>query len=196
ALRSNADGSTLRLEVPEAEIQRMMADALEQNLGTLRNRINALGVAEPLIQRQGSDRIVVELAGVQDTAAAKRLIGATATLEYRAVVEGNAFEAVETGKVPPQAEIYFEDPDRKAGPILLNKRVIASGDQLVGASSGIDPQSGTPSVSVRLDSAGGQRMFDFTSENVGKPRAGVYIERVPEVRTADGEEVRPTGGRQ
>jgi len=193
SLRSDVDGSTLRLEVPEAEIQRMMTDALEQNLGTLRNRINALGVAEPLIQRQGNDRIVVELAGVQDTAAAKRLIGATATLEYRAVVEGNAYEAAATGNVPPQAEIYYEQvPGGEPIPHLLNKRIIASGDQLVGATSGIDPQSGTPSVSVRLDSAGGQRMFDFTSENVGKPMAVVYIERIPEVRMVNGEEVRST----
>lgn len=193
SLRSDVDGSTLRLEVPETEIQRMMTDALEQNLGTLRNRINALGVAEPLIQRQGNDRIVVELAGVQDTAAAKRLIGATATLEYRAVVEGNAYEAAATGNVPPQAEIYYEQvPGGEPIPHLLNKRIIASGDQLVGATSGIDPQSGTPSVSVRLDSAGGQRMFDFTSENVGKPMAVVYIERIPEVRMVNGEEVRST----
>src|SRR5690606_1005383 len=167
----------------------------EQNLGTLRNRINALGVSEPLIQRQGSDRIVVELAGVQDTAEAKRLIGATATLEYRAALEGNAYDAVATGNVPPQAKVYYRKelgPDGKPIPILLNKRVIASGDQLIGATSGMDPQTGTPSVSVRLDASGGQRMFDFTSQNVGKPMAVVYIERIPEVRMVNGEEVRTT----
>ncbi|MEO6171194.1 MAG: protein translocase subunit SecD [Lysobacter sp.] len=195
ALRLDTSGQTLTLQIPEAEMQRMMTDALNQNLGTLRNRINALGVAEPLIQRQGNDRIVVELPGVQDTAQAKRVIGATATLEYRAVVEGDAYDAVTSGNVPPQAKIYYRRDlgiDGKPVPILLNKRVIASGDQLVGATSGLDPQSGTPAVSVRLDSAGGQRMFDFTSGNVGKPMAVVYIERIPQVRMVDGKEVRST----
>ena len=194
-LALDADGDTISVEIPEAELQRMASDALEQNLGTLRNRINALGVAEPLIQRQGNDRIVVELPGVQDTAEAKRLIGATATLEYRAVVEGNAYDAVATGNVPPQAKVYYRKDigaDGKPIPVLLNKRVIASGDQLIGATSGVDPQSGTPAVSVTLDASGGQRMFDFTSENVGKPMAVVYIERIPEVRMVNGKEVRST----
>ncbi|HEU4774985.1 MAG TPA: protein translocase subunit SecD [Lysobacter sp.] len=195
ALRLDTDGQTVTMNVPDTELQRMMTDALNQNLGTLRNRINALGVAEPMIQRQGNDRIVVELPGVQDTAQAKRIIGATATLEYRAVVEGNAYDAVASGNVPPQAKVYYRKelgPDGKPVPILLNKRVIASGDQLIGATSGLDPQSGTPSVSVRLDSAGGQRMFDFTSGNVGKPMAVVYIERIPQVRVVNGEEIRST----
>ncbi|MGH8072809.1 MAG: protein translocase subunit SecD [Lysobacter sp.] len=195
ALAMDVEGRVITLHIPDAELQRMATSALEQNLGTLRNRINALGVAEPLIQRQGSDRIVVELAGVQDTAEAKRLIGATATLEYRAVVEGNAYDAVSSGNVPPQAKVYYRKelgPDGKPMPILLNKRVIASGDQLIGATSGVDPQSGTPSVSVTLDASGGQRMFDFTSQNVGKPMAVVYIDRIPEVRMINGEEVRTT----
>ena len=195
ALTMDVEGRVITLQIPEAELQRMATAALEQNLGTLRNRINALGVAEPLIQRQGNDRIVVELAGVQDTAEAKRLIGATATLEYRAVVEGNAYDAVASGNVPPQAKVFYRKelgPDGKPIPVLLNKRVIASGDQLIGATSGVDPQTGTPSVSVRLDASGGQRMFDFTSQNVGKPMAVVYIERIPEVRVVDGEEIRTT----
>ncbi|QOY63591.1 protein translocase subunit SecD [Lysobacter sp. H21R4] len=194
-LRLDGSGQVLTLQIPEPELQRMMTDALNQNQGTLRNRINALGVAEPLIQRQGNDRIVVELPGVQDTAQAKRVIGATATLEYRAVVEGDAYDAVATGNVPPQAKVYYRRElgiDGKPVPILLNKRVIASGDQLVGATSGLDPQSGTPSVSVKLDSSGGQRMFDFTSSSVGKPMAVVYIERIPQVRMVDGKEVRST----
>lgn len=188
-------GNTVSTQVPEAELQRMAVEAIEQNVGTLRNRINALAVAEPIIQRQGNDRIVVQLPGVQDTAQAKRILGATATLEYRAVVEGNAYDAVASGVVPPEARVYYRKelgPDGKPMPILLNKRVIASGDQLVGATSGMDPQTGSPSVSVRLNAVGGQRMFDFTSENVGKPMAVVYIERVPEVRVVDGKEVRST----
>jgi preprotein translocase subunit SecD len=194
-LLQQPQGNQIVLQVQPAELQRYAADAIEQNVSTLRNRVNALGVAEPVIQRQGSDRIVVELPGVQDTAQAKRMIGATATLEYRAVVDGNPIEAVESGNVPPEARVYYRrerGPDGKQIPILLNKRVIASGDQLVGATTGFDQRSGTPTVSVRLNSAGGQRMFDFTSENVGKPMAVVYIERLPEVKVVNGQEVRST----
>jgi preprotein translocase subunit SecD len=190
-----AQGNRIVLQVPASELQQFAADAIEQNLTTLRNRVNALNVAEPVIQRQGTDRIVVELPGVQDTAEAKRMIGATATLEYRAVVDGNAYDAVQSGSVPPEARVYYRrerGPDGKPMPILLNKRVIASGDQLVGANSGIDSQTGSPVVSVRLNSAGGQRMFDFTSANVGKPMAVVYIERLPEVKIVDGQQVRST----
>ena len=194
-LVQQAQGNQIVLQVQPVELQSYAADAIEQNVATLRNRVNALGVAEPVIQRQGNDRIVVELPGVQDTAQAKRMIGATATLEYRAVVEGNVLEAVETGNVPPEARIYYRrerGPDGKPIPILLNKRVIASGDQLVGATTTFDSQTGSPAVSVRLNSVGGQRMFDFTSENVGKPMAVVYIERLPEVKIVDGKEVRST----
>ena len=194
-LTAEPQGNTLVVRMSEAEVNRLTADAIEQNVGTLRNRVNALGVAEPIIQRQGDDRIVVQLPGVQDTAQAKRIIGATATLEYRAALEGNAYDAVSTGIVPPGARVYYRrdlGPDGKPIPVLLSRRVITTGDQLVGATSGLDPQSGTPSVSVRLNAAGGQRMFDFTSENVGKPMAVVFIERIPEVRMVDGEEVRTT----
>jgi len=186
-------GNTIVVRVPDAELQKITADAIEQNVGTLRNRINELGVAEPVIQRQGTDRVVVELPGVQDTAQAKRILGATATLEYRGVVEGNAYDAVTSGNVPPEARVYYRKelgPDGKPVPILLNKRVIASGEQLVGATSGYDSQSGSPMVSITLNGVGGQRMFDYTSQNVGKPMAVVYIERIPEVKKVDGQEVR------
>lgn len=191
----DVQGNTLTVQISEAEMQRMAVEAIEQNVGTLRNRINALGVSEPIIQRQGSDRIVVQLPGVQDTAQAKRILGATATLEYRGVVEGNPYDAVSTGNVPAGARVYYRrelGPDGKPMPVLLNKRVIASGDQLVGATSMMDPQTGTPAVSVRLNGVGGQRMFDYTTEHVGKPMAVVYIERIPEVRVVDGKEVRTT----
>ncbi|KQZ59948.1 MULTISPECIES: protein translocase subunit SecD [unclassified Lysobacter] len=194
-LIQDVSGNTVSIQVPEAELKRMQAEAVEQNVGTLRNRVNALGVAEPIIQRQGSDRIVVQLPGVQDTAQAKRILGATATLEYRGVVEGDAQEALRSGNVPPEARIYYRretGPDGKPLPILLNKRVIASGDQLVGATAGFDQQTGTASVSIRLNGVGGARMFDYTTEHVGKPMAVVYIERIPEVRMVDGKEVRTT----
>ncbi|MEO5566362.1 MAG: protein translocase subunit SecD [Luteimonas sp.] len=195
-LQSEVQGNTIVVRVPDKEIQQITSDAIEQNIGTLRNRINELGVAEPIIQRQGTERVVVQLPGVQDTAQAKRILGATATLEYRGVVEGDAYEALKTGNVPPEGKIYFRKeigPDGKPIPIILNKRVIATGDQLVTAKSLYDAQSGTPAVSVRLNGVGGQRMFDFTSQSVGKLMAVVYVERVPEVsKDADGNEVKTT----
>ncbi len=180
-------GNRLVVSIPEAELTQIAGSAIEQNIATLRNRVNELGVAEPIIQRQGDDRIVVQLPGVQDTAAAKRMIGATATLEYRAVIDGNAADALATGRVPPEAKIFQR---RDTGePILLSKRVIVTGDQMVAATSMLD-QNGQPGVSVTLNNVGGERMFEFTSANVGKPMAVVFTERIPQVTTVNGEEVR------
>jgi len=155
----------------------MKDKALEQNLTTLRSRVNELGVAEPQIQQQGSDRIVVELPGIQDTAKAKRLLDATATLEYRAVdMEHNAYEAERTGRIPVGYKLYH---DKQGNPVLLKKRVIASGNQLINATSGLDQQTGTPMVSVTLNSLGAKRMLEFTKKNVGNNMAVVYKERIP-----------------
>ena len=187
--------NTVSVRIPQAELDKMLTDAVQQNIGTLNNRINELGVAEPIIQRQGADRVVIQLPGVQDTAQAKRILGATATLEYRGVVEGNAYDARDAGLVPPEGRLFYRKElgaDGKPIPILLNKRVIASGEQLQSASSLFDSQSGTPAVSVRLTSIGGQRMFDYSSQHVGKPMAVVYSERIPEVKLVDGKEVRST----
>ena len=194
-MQLSTNDNIVTARVPEVEVNQIVANAIEQNVGTLRNRINELGVAEPIIQRQGVDRVVVELPGVQDTAQAKRIIGATATLEYRGVVDGNPYDAVASGSVPPDARVYYRKelgPDGKPMPILLSKRVIATGEQLVDAKYQMDPQSGTPAVSVTLNGPGGQRMFDFTSQNVGKQMAVVYIERIPQVTVVDGKEVRST----
>ncbi|RZA22218.1 MAG: protein translocase subunit SecD [Lysobacteraceae bacterium] len=191
----DATGDIVTVRVPQAELDKILTDAVQQNIGTLSNRINELGVAEPVIQRQGADRVAVQLPGVQDTAQAKRILGATATLEYRGVVEGNAIEARDNGLVPPEARVYNRKElgaDGKPVPILLNKRVITSGEQLQTASAFFDSQSGTPAVRVRLNNIGGQRMFDYSSAHVGKPMAVVYIERIPEVKTVDGKEVRTT----
>ncbi len=182
----SVNGDRISISVPQAEMSQIASGAIEQNLTTLRNRVNELGVAEPIIQRQGEDRIVVELPGVQDTAEAKRMIGATATLEYRAVVDGNAEDAVSTGRIPPEAKLYR---DRAGRPVLLNKRTIVTGDQMVSATTSTD-QNGMPAVSVKLNSVGGQRMFDFTSGNVGKPMAVVYTERIPQVTMVNGKEER------
>ena len=194
-LQTTVTGNQISARIPQAELDKLASEAIEQNIGTLRNRINELGVAEPIIQRQGADRVVVQLPGVQDTAQAKRILGATATLEYRGVVEGDAYSALTSGNVPPEARIYYRKelgPDGKPIPILLNKRVITSGEQLQTASSFFDSQTGTPGVRVRLNSAGGQRMFDYSSEHVGKPMAVVFIERIPEVKMVDGKEVHTT----
>jgi len=184
---------TLRLTLPPQELQKIADDAIEQNIVALRNRVASL--AEPVIQRQGTSRIIVELPGIQDVAEAKRLLGGTATLEWRAVVEGNPLTAQETGNVPPDARLYFQRPQApgaKRNPVLLSKRVIVSGDQLIDAIPGMDTRSGTPMVSVKLDSAGGKRMFKHTIDNVGKPMAIVYIQRTPTttIDPATGKEVR------
>jgi len=186
-LTYQATGQQITIGLPQAELEQIASEAIEQNLTTLRNRINEIGVAEPIIQRQGDDRVVVQLPGVQDTAEAKRLIGATATLEFRAVVEGNAADAVASGRIPPEAKVYqLRD---NAGPVLLNKRVLVSGDEMVNARVGVDSNS-QPAVDVTLNNIAGQRMFDHTSANVGKLMSVVYIERVPTVTMVDGKEVR------
>ncbi|HEY4530623.1 MAG TPA: protein translocase subunit SecD [Luteimonas sp.] len=192
-LLREAVGNRITVRVPETELNQISADAIDQNITTLRNRVDEVGVGEPVITRQGTDRVVVQLPGVQDTAEAKRMIGATATLEYRAVIDGDPYDAVNTGNVPPEARVYYQRQtgfDGKPIPVLLSKRVIASGEQMVAAQSTLD-ENGMPAVSVTLNNIGGQRMFDFTSVSVGKPMAVVYIERVPQVTTnAAGEEVR------
>ena len=187
--------SNLLATIPDAVIKKISDDAVEQNMSTLRNRINALGVAEPVVQRQGSGRIVVQMPGLQDTAEAKKLIGATATLEYRGVVSAgaDAYAARDSGQVPPEARLYFMrdlGPDGKPVPILLSKRTIATGDQLVNAGALLDSQSGTPAVSIELNKMGGDKMFKFTQDSVGKLMAAVYIETIPDVKLVDGKEVR------
>jgi preprotein translocase subunit SecD len=173
----------------EREMKEVRSFALQQNILTLRNRVNELGVAEPVIQQQGASRVVVQLPGVQDTARAKRILGATATLEYRAVDVEHDIERALAGKVPAGSQIYHQ---RDGRPVLLKKSVIVTGDQIVNASSGFDSQSGTPNVTVMLDAKGARKMLAFTKENVGKPMAVVFIENKTETRLVNGEPVRST----
>ncbi|WP_006786199.1 protein translocase subunit SecD [Thiorhodospira sibirica] len=148
--------------------------ALQQNISTLRNRVDELGVAEPLIQQQGEDRIVVQLPGVQDTARAKEVIGATATLEFRMVDEQNdALEAQSSGRIPPTSRLYRE---RDGSPILLQRRVMLTGDYITDASSGIAQDSGSPAVFINLDAQGARIFSRATGENVGRLMAVVFIE--------------------
>lgn len=185
---SSGDGGyALRATLSPAELNKIETSIIHQNLTTLRNRVNALGVSEPVIQQQGATRIVVELPGVQDTTEAKKILGATATIEYHAVDQNADIpQILKTGIVPPEDKLYYT---RQGQPIVLKKKIIASGDEMINASSGFDQQTGQPTVNVELDSAAAARMFDFTSKNVGKPMAVLYIERIPEVKTVDGKEV-------
>ncbi len=175
-------------EIPDDVMQEIRVAALQQNITTLRNRVNELGVAEPVIQRQGSDRIVVQLPGVQDTARAKEIIGATATLEFRMVHRDNEeFSGEEDAAVPPGTVRYRNRDGRY---MLLEREVMLTGDFITSASSGIDQDTGGPQVNIRLSSDGGSMFNRATRENVGRPMAVVFIESRSETRERNGEEER------
>ena len=179
----------LLVKISDQEVREIEKFALQQNILTLRNRVNELGVAEPVITQQGASRIVVQLPGVQDTAAAKRILGATATLEYRAVDYEHDVQQAVAGKVPAGSRLYYE---RNGKPVLLKKAVIATGNQITNASSGLDQQNGSPMVNVSLDAKGGNSMLKFTKANVGKPMAVVFIENKTETSLVDGVPVKTT----
>jgi len=180
------DSSVLEITLSEQEGRDIQKLALQQNITTLRNRVNELGVAEPIIQQQGDRRVVVQLPGVQDTATAKRILGATATLEYRAVDTKNDVEAARNGKIPAGSSLYKHRDGRY---YLLKNRNIATGDQIVNARSGFDSNSGSPQVSVTLDGKGARKMLEFTKVSVGKPMAVLFIENKTSTRMVDGEQV-------
>jgi len=171
-------------ETTRANLNKRMAVVfIEQNTITLRNRVNELGVSEPVVQRQGADRIVVQLPGVQDPAQAERILGATATLEFRLVDEvNNAFEAAERGRAPLGSALYT---DRSGQPILLKREVIATGDQLTDASAGFE--EGMPAVYVNLDAQGARRMGETTRANLNKRMAVVFIEQKRDLVERGGE---------
>ncbi len=168
---------TARLSEPALKEKKRFA--LEQNITSLNNRVNELGVAEPIIQQQGEDRIVVQLPGVQDTAKAKSIIGKTATLEIMLVDEEHDVNAALAGQVPPGSKLYRM---RTGQPILLKNRLIYSGDNIVDSAPGFDSQSSRPIVSITLDSRGASINQRVTGENVGKRMAVVYIEIKSEPR--------------
>ncbi|MFZ2311010.1 MAG: protein translocase subunit SecD [Methylobacter sp.] len=174
------------LKLSEKEERDIKKFAVAQNMTTLRNRVNELGVAEPIIQQQGENRIMVQLPGVQDTTRAKEILGTTATLEYRLVdVEHDVQQAV-AGHVPVNSRLYYE---KSGNPILLDRRVIVTGDQIVDASSGMD-QDGRPSVNISLNGVGAAKMGKLTQANVGKPMAVVFIEYKVETKLVNGQKVR------
>ena len=169
------------------EIQRL---AIQQNIQTLRNRVNELGVAEPVIQQQGAERIVVQLPGVQDTAQAKEILGATATIEFRMVDEQNdPFRAAETGRVPVGSVLYYERDSKN--PILLKRSVMLTGDSIINANSGFDENS-LPAVIITLDGKGASKFSKVTAENIKKLMAVVFIDNKSVVIDKDGEKIRKT----
>ncbi len=179
-------GFNLLVSMKEAALLAIKKQALQQNVTTLRNRVNEIGVAEPVIQQQGDSRIVVQLPGIQDSARAKQILSATATLEFRMEDVDNSLESALAGKVPATSRIYHR---RNGQPILLKKQVIITGDRITHATSGFDNDSGTAAVHVNLDGAGAHIMARTTKANLKKPMAVVFIEQKTDVRMVDGKQV-------
>ncbi|QUG76899.1 protein translocase subunit SecD [Erwinia sp. E602] len=169
----NSSGSNaLTAVMTDERLREAREYAVQQNITILRNRVNQLGVAEPLVQRQGADRIVVELPGIQDTARAKEILGATATLEFRLVNTNVDATAAANGRVPGDSEVK---DTRDGQPIALYKRVILTGDHITDSTSSTD-EYGQPQVNISLDSAGGNIMSNFSKDNVGKAMATLFVE--------------------
>jgi preprotein translocase subunit SecD len=186
---TGTEGGFLRVRLSEDQIRQRQDFAIQQNTVTLRNRVNELGVAEPVVQRQGLDRIVVQLPGVQDPAQAERVLGATATLEFRLVDENNnPFEAERRGRAPLGSELFKR---RDGTPVLLKRDVIVRGEQLVDATSGFS-EDGLPAVHVQLDAKGARRMGETTRQNLNKGMAVLFVEQKREFVERDGETVEST----
>lgn len=180
------DNNQIWLKISEMETREIKKFAVAQNMTTLRNRVNELGVAEPVIQQQGENRIVVQLPGVQDTTRAKEILGTTATLEYRLVDTEHDVQQAVAGHVPVTSRLYYE---RNGTPILLDRKIIVTGDQIVDSSSGVD-QDGRPSVNITLNGVGATKMGKLTQVSVGKPMAVVFIEYKVETKLVNGQKVR------
>lgn len=178
---ATTEGSTLRLSYTDTRKQEIQSYAVNQNLTTLRNRINELGVAEALVQTQGSNRIVVELPGVQDTAEAKRVLGRTANLEFRLVSDLNdqyidPYTGQAKGSLPPGTEAFAYESLDSGRQLLLNRNRILTGERVQNASSGFSQDTGGAEVNITLDTAGGKLMSEATRNAVGKRMAVLFIE--------------------
>lgn len=204
--KEKEDAKTFILQgrLSETKLTELKLFALKQNITTLRKRIDEkfYGLVEPIIQQQGDDRIVIQLPGIQDTAGAKDILGATATLEYRAVDEEHTIEQALNGRVPAGSKIYYTRERHEGSrtipsiPVLLKKRVIVTGEHVTNAQAGIDPDSGGAKVNVSLDGYGGKRMGAFTQGSIGKRMAVVYLETKQEtVLDKQGNIVRDEEGR-
>ncbi len=174
----DAEGPKLAAVLSPVAQKKISDYALQQNITTLRNRVNELGVAEPIIQQQGADRVVVQLPGVQDTAKAKEILGRTATLEVRMVDEDNSgpatLQAAMNGNVPFGDELYYE---RDGAPMLVKKQVVLTGEYISDAAPGFDGQTGQPAVHVSLNGSGARIFKEATRANVGKRMAILLIEK-------------------
>ncbi|MFS1703017.1 protein translocase subunit SecD [Alteromonas sp. AMM-1] len=166
------DSLVLRAQFAETKLAEIRDYAVKQNITIIRNRVNQLGVAEPVVQKQGAERIVVQLPGIQDTARAKEILNATATLEFRMVDQDNDVRDAQQGRVPAGSQLLN---DKDGRPVLLDKRVIVKGNHIIDANSGVD-EYGLPQVSISLDSEGGNKMSRASRENIGEPMATVFIE--------------------
>lgn len=171
-LFTERDGLVLDVAFSENRLRLIRDNAVKQNITIIRERVNQLGVAEPVVQKQGAERIVVQLPGIQDTAKAKEILNATATLEFRMVDEDNDVRDALNGRVPPSSILLN---DRAGQPYLLKKRVMLTGNHIVDANSGVD-EYGVPQVNISLDSKGGNKMSQGTKDNIGNPMATVFIE--------------------
>jgi len=177
----------LTLTLNQSTLDELQDYAVDQNRTALNNRVNELGVGNAVVQRQGADRIVVQLPGVQDAAQARRILGRTATLEFRLVADQYSSSRASTGIAPPGTEI-FPFKAQNSRPVILEKSKIATGDQVTNAQMGFDQQSGTPQVNVELDSTGARSMQRITSKNVGNPMSVLFIETKTVMKTVQGDD--------
>ena len=171
----NSDTLVLSAQMTEQKLKEIREYALQQNITIIRNRVNELGVAEPLVQRQGQKNIIIELPGVQDTAKAKEILNATATIEFRMVDTDGDLGSALNGRVPASSQLLYE---RDGTPVLLKKRIMLTGDHIVDANSSFDEYN-RPQVNITLDSPGGSKFSNATKDNIGKPMATVFIEYKP-----------------
>lgn len=169
----------LMLVLTPQAIKTIQDYAVDQNRTSLNNRVNELGVGEPVVQRQGADRIVVQLPGIQDAAQARRILGRTATLEFRLVAHEFGASRAATGIAPPGTEIYpFKGTGR---PVILRKQAIVTGDEVTNAQMGFDPETGSPEVNITLDGSGARQMRRITGKNIGNPMGVLFVETKTQV---------------
>jgi preprotein translocase subunit SecD len=187
SLAAEGDEYPLRLQLIETALLDSQRNALQQTITTLRKRVNELGIAEPVITQQGQNRVVVQLPGIQDTARAKDILGATATLEFRMVDEEHNVAEAEEGRVPPGSRLYA---DRQGQSLLIKKSIMLTGDSIIDAASGIDPSSGGPDVTITLDGKGAKIFSERTREEVGKLMATIFIENKVTTAEVNGEMVK------
>ena len=174
---SDAGGGLIRLTVPQAAITERIRQTIEQSIQIVERRVNQLGTVEPVIQRQGTDRILVQVPGLQDPTELKRILGKTAKMEFRMVDTAVAPDAAAQGRVPPEDEILMSAQPPKI-PYVIKKQVLVSGGELTDAQPGFDQRSGEPIVTFRFNSSGSRKFAQATSENVGQPFAIVLDNEV------------------